>query len=292
MILQALIQVVLPVFAVVAVGWGLGRWGQIDGKTIATIALYVAIPALLFDSLAQRAPGPAAFGRVALAASVVCLGLGSIAYLIARVFNRPHRGLVLTSSFMNAGNFGLPFALLAWGRDALTHAVTFYVTMAVLQSTIGIWVASGRAGGWKEALRLPLVYAAVAGLAVGWGGMEPPLFVSRAIELLGQIAIPLMLISLGMALRGIRPAAVGAATFAALLRIGGGFVLAYAACEVIGLDGSMRNVALLSGSMPAAVMNAVLAERYDADRAQVATTVLISTLLAVATVPAVIASLG
>jgi predicted permease len=44
--------------------------------------------------------------------------------------------------------------------------------------------------------------------------------------------------------------------------------------------------------MPAAVMNVVLAGRYDADRGQVATTVLISTLLAVVTVPAVIVWIG
>lgn len=292
MILHALTHVVLPVFAVVAVGWGLGRWGRVDGRTISTIALYVAVPALLVDSLSRRAPGPASFGRVALAAAFVCLGLALVAYVVARALKLPHRGIILTSSFMNAGNFGLPFALLAWGKEALTHAVTFYVTMAMLQSTIGIWVASGRSDGWKETMRLPLIYAAVAGLAVGWGGIEPPFFVSRAIELLGQVAIPLMLISLGMALGGIRPTVVVAATLAAVLRISGGFVLAYAACEAIGLEGTMRNVTLLSGSMPAAVMNVVLAERYNADRAQVATTVLISTLLAAATVPALITWIG
>lgn len=292
MILHALTRIVLPVFSVVAVGWGLGRWGKIDGKTLTTVALYVAVPALLFDSLASRAPGPASFGRVALAAAAICLGLALVAFLIARALKLPYRGFVLTSGFMNAGNFGLPFALLAWGEDALTQAVTFYVTMAALQSTVGIWVASGRADGWKETLRLPLIYAALAGLWAGWGDIEVPFFLSRAIELLAQTAIPLMLITLGMALHGIRPAAIGAATFAAVLRIAGGFALAYVTCEMIGLDGVMRNVVLLSGSMPAAVMNVVLAGRYDADRGQVATTVLISTLLAAVTVPAVIVWIG
>ncbi len=80
--------------------------------------------------------------------------------------------------------------------------------------------------------------------------------------------------------------------FAEIFRIAGGFGLALLICEITGLEGLMRSVVLLSGSMPAAVMNVVLAERYDADRAQVATTVLISTLIAVITVPAVIAWIG
>jgi hypothetical protein len=101
-----------------------------------------------------------------------------------------------------------------------------------------------------------------------------------------------MLIALGRTLQGIRPSALGYATFAAALRIGGGLALAWLCCELAGIEGLMRNVVLLSGSMPAAVMNAVLAERYDANPQRVATTVLVSTLMAVVTVPAVIVWVG
>lgn len=292
MVLHALTQVVLPVFVVVAIGWGLGRWGRLDARTLTTFMLYVAVPALLFDSLARRAPRPEAFGRVSLAAACVCLGLAFMGWLVARALKLPARGLVLTSGFMNAGNFGLPFTLLAWGESAVPDAITFYVTMALLQSTVGIWVAWGSADGWREALRLPLVYAAGAGLVVGWGGVELPAVVSRPTQLLAGTAIPLMLVSLGIALQGIRPAALGVASLASVLRVGGGLGVAWLLTGVMGLEGSERAVVLLSGSMPAAVMNVVIAERYNADKQQVATTVLISTLLAVVTVPLIIHWIG
>jgi predicted permease len=164
--------------------------------------------------------------------------------------------------------------------------------MVVLQTTVGIWVAWGKAGGWKEVFRLPMVYAAAAGLVVGWGHIVLPTFIGKPIEMLAHTAIPLMLVSLGHALQGIRPSAIRIAAFAAVLRIGGGLSVAWLYTLVVGLDGSMRAVVLLSGSMPAAVMNVVLAERYSADHAQVATTVLISTLMAIVTVPAVITWIG
>jgi len=291
MMLHAFTQVVLPVFAVVAIGWGVGRWSPVDPKSLNALLLYVSVPALLFDSLARRAPAPEAFGRVALAAAVVCLGLALLAGILAVALRLPRRGLVLTSGFMNAGNFGLPFALLAWGQPAIPYAVTFYVTMAMLQSTVGIWVAWGNASGWREVFRLPMIYAATAGLAVNWLGLELPTAIARPAEMVAQTAIPLMLISLGMALQRIRPAAVPLALGASLLRIVGGVTIAWAVTEMIGLEGVVRNVVILSGSMPAAVMNVVLAERYDADKELVATTVLFSTLMAVLSVPAVITML-
>ena len=51
--------------------------------------------------------------------------------------------------------------LVAWGERAMGYAVTFYVIMAVLQSSVGVWVASGKTNGWREVLKLPLLYAAV-----------------------------------------------------------------------------------------------------------------------------------
>jgi predicted permease len=285
---SAFIGVVLPVFAVAAVGYLVSRYGKVDSRTLTTLLMYVSVPGLLFDSLAQRAPAPQAFGQVALAAAAICLGAALVAFGIARLFRLPHRGLVLTTGFMNAGNFGLPFTRLAFGEAAFPHAVTFYVTMAMLQSTLGIWVAFGKRDGWKEALRVPMIHAAIVGISVNWLQITLPVFVAKPAALIGQTGIPLMLLALGHTLGRIRPKAVPIALFASLLRIGGGLALAFLFVELFALSGHMRHVALLLGSMPPAVMNVVLAERYQADSEQVATTVLFATLMAAITVPVVI----
>jgi len=290
--LDALLEITFPVFAIVGLGWLLAGWKRLDLDHLTELLLYVALPALALDALITHRPAPLDFVRISAAALAVMGVTGVLAYVLALLFDLPRRGLVLVTTFMNAGNFGLPLALLAWGEAGLAHAVLYYLAAAIAQNTVGIWIAKGGAEGWREVFKLPLPYAAVIGLTLAWSDVTPPAFLAKPIAMLGAAAIPLLLLGLGHNLRQVRATAFGPALLATALRMGGGLAVGAAAAALLDLDGMSRNVVLLSSSMPAAVMNFALARRYDAAPAMVSTAVLFSTLLSLVSIPLVLTFLG
>ena len=96
-----------------------------------------------------------------------------------------------------------------------------------------------------------------------------------------------MLISLGYRLHEVESLQWGHALGGAMVRIFGGFGAANIAVLVIGVTGVNRQVLLLYGALPAAVINFVLTEKYRQDPALAASIVVISTFISVLTIPIV-----
>jgi len=109
--------------------------------------------------------------------------------------------------------------------------------------------------------------------------------VMEPIEMLGAMAIPLMLLNLGMQLRVLEVRDLPHSIALVAIRSGGGFAFALLFVALFGLDGIERNVLLLGSIMPAAVINAVVAQRYDTDAALVASAVVLGTLTSLVTIP-------
>jgi hypothetical protein len=106
--------------------------------------------------------------------------------------------------------------------------------------------------------------------------------------MLGQATIPFMLISLGYRLHQVESLQWGHALGGALVRIVGGFAAANLAVYLIGAQGVNRQVLLLYGALPAAVINFVLTEKYRQDPALAASIVVIGTFISVLTIPVVL----
>jgi predicted permease len=203
------------------------------------------------------------------------------------VFGFHSRGFALPILFMNAGNMGIPLALFAFGPAGMQRATLLYVLTAFLQYSLGIYILNGRAN-WLEIFRLPLIYASIAGVCFNLMQIHIPEALAQPITILGQATIPWMLISLGYRLHEVRSLQWGHALGGALLRIIGGFGAASAATLVIGAHGINRQVLLLYGALPAAVVNFILTEKYRQDPALAASVVIISTFLSVFTIPVVL----
>ena len=168
----------------------------------------------------------------------------------------------------------------------MQRATLMFVMLTLLQYSLGIYILNGR-GNWAEIFRLPLIYAAMAGLAVNLAQVIIPELLLQPITMLGQATIPIMLISLGYRLHQVESLQWGHALGGALLRIFGGFAAANIAVNLIGAEGFNRQVLLLYGALPAAVVNFVLTEKYRQDPGLAASIVVISTLISVLTIPIV-----
>ena len=121
-------------------------------------------------------------------------------------------------TFGNTGNLGLPIALFAFGQAGFDLAVVIFAVMAILSFTFGVWVVAG-GGNPVTAIREPLVWGTVAGslfLALGWG---VPAWAGATLDLVGQMAIPLMLLTLGVAIARLKPSALGPAFWLCLAKL-------------------------------------------------------------------------
>lgn len=277
---------VIPLFILVATGFIFARWKKISLSSVTEMIVYLGTPSLVFSSLASKPLFAADIVVLAGGVLLIFAGVGLLIRLYFAVAGFSSRGFALPTLFMNAGNMGIPLALFAFGQEGMQRAILLFVIITFLQYSLGIYILNGR-GNWKEIFRLPLIYAALAGLLCNLGQIKIPELLLQPVTMLGQATIPIMLISLGYRLYQVESLQLGHALGGALLRIVGGLAAATFAVTLIGAEGVNRQVLLLYGSLPSAVVNFILTEKYRQDPGLAASIVVLGTLLSVLTIPLV-----
>ena len=267
---------VIPVFMLIASGFAFAHWKRISLTSVTELIVYLGTPALVFSSLVSI---PLFAGDIAVLFCGILIIFAIVGLLIRLyffIFQFSSRGFTLPCLFMNAGNMGFPLALFAFGEAGMQRATLMFVMLTFLQYSLGIYILNGR-GNWTEIFRLPLIYAAIMGISVNLAQLRIPELLLQPITMLGQATIPIMLISLGYRLHDVESLQWGHALGGALLRIFGGFAAANIAVNLIVAAGINRQVLLLYGALPAAVVTFVLTEKYRQDPGLAASIVVIST---------------
>lgn len=281
---------VLPVFAIMGVGFVYGRFKQLPAKGLTDLLFWVLLPCLVLGSLGAQRIEPMELVSIGAAALVIMAGTGLVAFLL--FLRRPERrALLLPCIFMNSANMAFPLALFAFGEAGLTRQIVFYVAVHVLHVTFGVGIARGK-GGVREVFRLPLVYVAAVAVALSLTGVRIPAEVARPLSLVGKATIPIMLLLLGSRLGAARWHHLGLSLATAVVRIGGGFGFGLLAVWLLQLEGLARAAVLIGAVMPAAVFNFVLGERYQLHPELLASAVVISTFISIGTTPLALHFIG
>lgn len=279
----------MPVYVAVGLGYSWTRLGRrYDTEGITDLVMNVGVPCLVFSSLVGLDLDPTAMLEMVLVvlAALACFAL--IGMGVLRVAGLPYHSFLPPVIFGNTGNMGLPVCLFAFGDTGLALGVCVYATNSFVQFTGGLWLWSGGASS-KELLRTPLAYAAVLAALVLATGVSVPIMIQRTTTLLGDFTIPLMSITLGVTLGRLEIAELRSAGLLSLLRVGVGFGVGVGLSTLFELDGAARGVLILQCSMPIAVINYLLAEKYQRDAAGVASAIVVSTLISLATLPLILA---
>ena len=192
--------------------------------------------------------------------------------------------------FGNTGNLGLPLAMFAFGEVGLSYAVVVFAVMAIWSFTFGVWLVAG-GGSLLKVIKEPLVSATLLGALFLWQGWQTPLFLTNTLELIGQMAIPLMLITLGVAVARLSPGQIGRATWISLVKYLLCFALAYIIAQAFQLEPVAAAVLVIQIATPVAVSSYLLAEKYGADSGSVAGLVVVSTLMSICAIPLMLALL-
>ncbi len=286
---STVLQIVTPVFFLAAIGIAWVKLGfEYRIEFVTQLAMTLSVPCLVFTALMKTEIDPQSLSIVSLAA-VLAYGLVTlVAMLIVKLARIDIRTYLAPLIFGNTGNLGLPIAFFAFGQDGLGYAVVVFAIMIVFSFTFGVWLVSG-GGSVAILLKEPIVGATLLGALFLWQGWTMPVFLTNTLELIGQMAIPLMLITLGVALARL---SLGRLWLPVLLSAG-----KYAFCVAIAwgvgrwfsLPPIAFGVLVMQISTPVAVTSYLLAEKYRADADSVAGLVVVSTLLAVVTIPLTLA---
>ncbi|WP_372884301.1 AEC family transporter [Shimia sp.] len=285
------LEIVSPVFLLAAIGFVWVRAGfEYRIQFVTRLGMTLAVPALVFTSLMNSTADPSALGALTLAAIAAYGAVGLAGGAVLALLRLDQRSYLAPFIFGNTGNLGLPLALFAFGQPGLERAVVVLAVSSVLSFTAGIWLVAGR-GSLIKILREPMIGATLLGALFLWQGWQVPVFLGNALSLVGQMAIPLMLITLGVAVARLTPARVGVAIGLSVVKLGLCAAIAWGIGSLFPLDETSFGVLVLQISTPVAVTAYLLAEKYGADSNSVAGFVVVSTLISVAGLPLLLALL-
>ena len=291
---------VLPIFLAAGTGYVLSRYLRLNPRTLSQVIFYIFSPCLVFNLIRTSKLKNDDIFRMILFAAAVIIIVGVVTYAIGKLMHLERRlmaGVLLSTMFMNAGNFGLSVVLFAFGEDALAYSSLFFVTSSIMINTVGVMIASLGSASWgqsfKNLIRLPAVYTLILGFIFLQTGWELPTPIERATEVLGDAAIPGMLVLLGMQLQFVRwKGFLGPLTLVNVMRLIVSPVIAIGLSRVFRLNGYGVEAGVLESAMPSAVLNIVVATEYDTRPEFVTAAVTTTTLLSGITLTLVLAYLG
>ncbi len=280
---------IISVFIGIAIGYLTKRIrkNKIDNHTLSEIIIYIGSPCLAFSKLARTNYSASELTQLTLAMLFLMAAGAALTWLISKVLNQKFTNIFYISTmFMNTANIGFPVTLFIFGIAGFQKAIILDLVMALVLFSLGIGLASKKYNEW---LKIPLFYAAALGLIFSILKLPVPNIIFRPIELIGDIAVPLMLISLGSKLAEIKKlTGWKTALSATLIRSVGGFSLGLIFVYLFKLTGLTKNVVLLYSALPAPVMTYVLAQKYRQQETLAAEIVLVSNLAAIIILPVVI----
>lgn len=304
-----------PIFLLVALGAGLQRGGFFQGGTVQglnRLCYWVALPGLIFGSLARGGPG--AGGGFAIwewsllgvltGATLLVAALGwAVASAMGLAWGA--RGTFSQACFRgNLAFVGLPILLKVPGLDAtlvlllLAPMMIVYNVLSVAALVLSQHGAGGGVGGVgrvmvKEWLRNPILWASVSGgvaFACGWVLPEP---LGETVALVGRMAVPLALVTIGAVLTSLPTGAWGGPAWAAMAgKIVVSPLVGWAATAAFGITGMERLVVLVALACPTAVASYTMAGAMGGDEAMAAQTVVGSTVGSAAALALILALAG
>lgn len=285
------LQIVTPVFALAMIGvaWVKAGW-RYDLEFVTRLAMTVSVPCLIFMALLRTEIDAAALRDTALATLCAYAGVGAVSWGLLRAAGLDLRTYLAPVIFGNTGNIGLPLALFAFGTTGLHFAVVVFAIMVVLSFTIGIWMVSG-GGSLARVVREPIVGATLLGSAFMLNGWTVPAWAGNTLDLIGQLAIPLMLISLGVAVSRLKTGLIGRAVWISAAKLAICLAAGVFFGTWFGLGPVAFSVLVLQLSTPVAVTSYMIAAKYNVNSDEVAGLVVVSTLLSVVAIPVALAFL-
>jgi malonate transporter len=295
---SAVVGAFVALIAVAVLGYVVGLLGVLrsqDEQVLSRLAFFVAMPALLFTTVA-RADVHSIFS-VVLVTNVASLFVVQVIFLaVAAVWRRTRSEAtigVLASSYVNAGNLGVPVAAYVLGDGALVAPILLFQLLVMAPIAFAVLDSDRYGAGRRVSLRTmvarpfrnPLTVASLLGLVVALLGVQLPVLVMRPIDLVAAAAVPIALVAYGLSLSAGTKDSITLrrdVVLAVLLKTLVQPIAAYAVGRwLLDLHGAALLAPTLLAALPTAQNVYVYAVHYRSSRTLARSVVLLSTLLSI-----------
>ncbi len=204
------------------------------------------MPCLILSSLSKKHIELTVAGNVFVALVIIMILSAAITVVILKKLNLDSGTYLPTVLFANTGNMGLPIVYYAFGQDGLTLAILYMVCTTFIHYTVGILLFNIK-NGPTELLKLPLIYATIAGLTISFLNIDLPVILSRTLQLAGEASIPTMVFALGYKLSEIKLTHISRSILFGVLRILLGFSFGLLAVKLLKIEGLYSKCNYTSG---------------------------------------------
>lgn len=276
--------IIFPILAIVTGGYFYAKKFQPNMEVANTLNLNIFVPALLFSIFTSEDFNLLDYHSLAIGGCVVIIISGLLALIVSKVFGFNTKTFVPPAMFVNSGNMGLPLALFAFGKAAIPAAVVLFFIENTLHFTLGIKIID-RKSSIINVLRIPMVVASLVGVAISLVQYNMPELIITPIRMIGEIAIPLLLFSLGVRLIDIDFNDWKIGIVGAICRPLVGIFSVLLILPWLSLNEINSAQLIIFAILPPAVLNFMVSEKYNQEPKKVASIVLIGNVFSIISVP-------
>lgn len=279
-------QVIFPIFFIILVGALLERALTLDIATLTRINFYAFVPALVFVKMLRADLSLLTMGNIALFVLTHSAVMLLLALLLYRhpIFQSYRKVLLLASVLTNAGNYGIPFVLLAFGDRYMSVGAVVFLVQNLLAFTFGVLLMESgqphRVHILRAIMRLPVLYALTAALLLNTFSVRVPTPLATPLDYMANALVPVALLTLGTQLgRGIGRPSIALLIPPVTLRLVFAPLLALVLLPLFGFARDIEAVLIATAGLPIAVNVFILSAQYRTQEAFASQIVTVSTLL-------------
>ena len=291
LLVLTVLKIISPIFFLGIIGY---FWEKTEIeypiKFVTKLTMNIALPCLIFTSLMNTQIESNILSSIIFATLISYFLLALFCFLFVKLVKFDIPTFLPPMVFGNTGNIGLPLAFFAFGNDGLSYAVIIFAIMNIFSLTFGIWLISGDKNLTKL-LKEPSAWSAILGAIFLYFNLQMPIFLTNSLELTGQIAIPLMLITLGVSVARLKLTNLTRGFSIVCFRTLICLLFSVSVAFALNLPEVAAAVLILQLTTPIAVTSYLLSERFNRNPNDVASLVIISTLMSVFYIPIILSFL-
>ena len=285
-----LIDVILPVFFVIGIGFYLGKKNpDINTDFITTFAGNVGTPAMIFYTITTTGVTLSVFTEYFIYALVIIGGFSIVGILFLLLLKKDFISELPPLILPNTGNMGIPICLFAYGTAGLGVASAIASVIILLHFTLGVLLAK-KSFSLEILIKNMPIYAIIVSVIFLYFEWDVPGYLENTTFLLTYATIFLVLMSLGIALSRLKVVSWTHASILGAVRVILGPLIGFGLIKYLNLDGFAAGVLLIQSCMPSAVLTYLVGSMYSEKKVvdSVASVIVTSTIMSFITVPIVV----
>ena len=285
-----LIDVLVPVFFVIGIGYYLGKKDPNFNTTFITnFAGNVGTPAMIFYTITTTGVTLNIFIEYFIYALIIIGGFAVVGLLFLFILKKDIISELPPLILPNTGNMGVPICLFAYGTAGLGVASAIASVIILLHFTLNVLLAK-KSFSFEILIKNVPIYAILASIAFLYFKWDVPGFIENTTFLLTYTTIFLVLMSLGIALSRLKVVSWTHATILGGVRVVIGPVIGFTLIKILNLNGFFAGVVLIQSAMPSAVLTYLVGSMYSERKVvdNIASVIVSSTLMSFITIPIVV----